>query len=82
MAQATAGVPEVVMNGVTGILTPEGDLKAYADAIARLLSDDGERSAMAKAAHRFVHEERSLTAASKRLETILRKHLGDPDYER
>ncbi|NTF90696.1 glycosyltransferase family 4 protein [Agrobacterium rhizogenes] len=82
VAQATAGVPEVVMNGVTGILTPEGDLKAYADAIARLLSDDGERSAMAKAAHRFVHEERSLTAASKRLETILRKHLGDPYYER
>ncbi|NTG51163.1 glycosyltransferase family 4 protein [Agrobacterium rhizogenes] len=82
VAQATAGVPEVVMNGVTGILTPEGDLKAYADAIAQLLSDERKRSAMAKATHRFVHEERSLTAASKRLETILRKHLGDPYYER
>jgi glycosyltransferase involved in cell wall biosynthesis len=70
------------MNAVTGILTPEGDLRAYADAIARLLDDDRSRQAMAKAAHRFVHEERSLIAASKRLETILRKHLGDPYYER
>ena len=82
IAQATAGVPEVVMNGITGILTPAGDLEAYADAIARLLGDDGERRAMAKAAYRFVHEERSLTAASKRLETILRKYLGDTYYER
>ncbi len=82
VAQATAGVPEVVINGVTGILTPEGDLKAHADAIARLLGDDRERNAMARAAHRFVHDERSLTGASKRLETILRKHLGDAYYER
>ncbi|QND45176.1 glycosyltransferase family 4 protein (plasmid) [Rhizobium lusitanum] len=82
VAQATAGVPEVVMNGVTGILTPDGDLKTYADAIARLLGDDGERLAMAKAAYRFVHEERSLIAASRRLEAILRKHLGDTYYDR
>ncbi|WP_184358524.1 glycosyltransferase family 4 protein [Rhizobium sp. BK602] len=82
VAQATAGVPEVVMDEVTGLLTPDGDLRAYADAIARLLDDDRERQAMAKAAHRFVHEERSLTAASARLETILRKHLGETYYER
>ncbi|MBB3456173.1 glycosyltransferase involved in cell wall biosynthesis [Rhizobium sp. BK313] len=82
VAQATAGVPEVVTANVTGFLTPEGDLKAYADAIACLLDDDQKRRAMGKAAYRFVHEERSLTAASKQLETILRKHLGDPYYER
>ncbi|MDL2401364.1 glycosyltransferase family 4 protein [Rhizobium mayense] len=82
VAQATAGVPEVVMEGVTGLLAPEGDLKAYADAIARLLDDDLKRWAMGDAAYRFVHENRSLTAASKRLETILRKHLGDSYYER
>jgi glycosyltransferase involved in cell wall biosynthesis len=82
VAQATAGVPEVVMDAVTGFLTVEGDPKAYADAIARLLDDDLKRRAMGKAAYRFVHEERSLTAASKRLETILRKHLGDSYYER
>ncbi|AVA25281.1 glycosyltransferase family 4 protein [Rhizobium sp. NXC24] len=82
IAQATAGVPEVVVDGVTGFLTPEGDLSAQADAIARLLGDDQKRRAMGKAAYRFVHHERSLTAASKRLEAILRKHLGDSYYER
>ncbi|WFU12512.1 glycosyltransferase family 4 protein (plasmid) [Rhizobium sp. CB3090] len=82
VAQATAGVPEVVMNDVTGFLTPEGDRRAYADAIVRLLDDDRKCRAMGKAAYRFVHEERSLTAASKRVEAILRKHLGDSYYER
>ncbi|MFS8046169.1 glycosyltransferase family 4 protein [Rhizobium sp. BR 314] len=82
VAQATAGVPEVVLAGKTGLLTPEGDIGAYAHAVAELLSDQGKRQAMADAAHTFVHEERSLTAASKQLETILRKHLGDTYYER
>ena len=82
VAQATAGVPEVVMDGITGLLTPAGDLKAYADAIAQLLNDEEQRRIMAEAAHGFVHRERSLSAAAKRLEIILRKHLGDTYYER
>ncbi|AYG69416.1 MULTISPECIES: glycosyltransferase family 4 protein [unclassified Rhizobium] len=82
IAQATAGVPEVAMAGKTGLLTPEGDLEAYADAISRLLGDQHQRQAMADAAYSFVHQERSLSAASKRLETILRNYLGDTHYER
>lgn len=82
VAQATAGVPEVVVADKTGLLTPAGDLRAYADAIARLLNDEKRRQTMAQAAHCFVHQERSLSAASKHLETILRKHLGDTYYER
>ena len=77
VAQATAGVPEVVNDGVTGWLTPDGDLRAFAEAITRLLDDAEERREMGVAAHRFVHGERSLAAASERLQTILRKHLGD-----
>ncbi len=82
VAQATAGVPEVVMADRTGLLTPEGDIKAYAGAIAALLNDPSRRQAMTEAAYDFVHQERSLPAASKRLETILRKYLGDTYYER
>ncbi len=82
VAQATAGVPEVVVANKTGLLTPEGDVAAYAEAIAQLLNDHDRRRAMAEAAHDFVHHERSLTAASRRLETILRKYLGDTYYER
>lgn len=82
VAQATAGVPEVVMADKTGLLTPDGNIEAYAGAIAQLLNDPSRRQAMADAAYDFVHHERSLPAASKRLETILRNHLGDTYYER
>ncbi|MGY5774925.1 glycosyltransferase family 4 protein [Rhizobium sp. LEGMi135b] len=82
VAQATAGVPEVVMTGKTGLLTPDGDIGAYAGAIAQLLNDQNLRQTMADVAYDFVHHERSLPAASKRLETILRNHLGDTYYER
>ncbi|GAC1042924.1 glycosyltransferase family 4 protein [Rhizobium sp. No.120] len=82
VAQATAGVPEVVMAGMTGLLTQEGDIEAYAGAIAELLNDASRHRAMANAAYDFVHQERSLPAASRRLETILRTYLGDAYYER
>ena len=71
VAQETAGVPEVVRDGETGILTAPGNIDAYASAVARLLADDEERQAMSRAARRFVLEERSLDAAASRLDGIL-----------
>jgi glycosyltransferase involved in cell wall biosynthesis len=70
VAQDTAGVPEVVRNGETGILTPSGDIEAFSSAIARLLSDPDERRTMGEAARRFVNRERSLDAAATRLEAL------------
>jgi glycosyltransferase involved in cell wall biosynthesis len=71
VAQDTAGVPEVVRNGETGILTPSGDIEAFSSAIARLLSNQNERRAMGEAARRFVNRERSLDATAARLEAML-----------
>jgi glycosyltransferase involved in cell wall biosynthesis len=76
VAQSTAGVPEIVVDGVTGLLTPEGDVKALSQAIALLLADGTRRREMGEAAFRFVHEERSLSVASQRLDAILRQYLG------
>jgi len=73
VAQAVAGVPEVVRDGETGLLTPANDVDAYAAAIGRLLADDALRDRMGVAAQRFVIEERSLPAAAARLDQILRK---------
>lgn len=81
VAQATAGVPEVVIDGRTGLLTPDGDIKAFAEAVGTMLDDDTKRREMGAAASRFVHGERSLAVASKSLDLILRQYLGD-DYER
>ncbi|MBT9371800.1 glycosyltransferase family 4 protein [Rhizobium sp. CSW-27] len=75
VAEKVAGVPEVVEHGTTGVLTPPGDVEAYADAVARLLSNPAERDRLAAGARRFVAETRSIDAAAKRLDTILRHTL-------
>jgi glycosyltransferase involved in cell wall biosynthesis len=72
VAQATAGVPAVVRHGKTGLLTPEGDVHAYAAAIRELLIDDTKRKAYGSAAREFVLEERSLRLAAVKLGLILR----------
>ncbi|MBY5435405.1 glycosyltransferase family 4 protein [Rhizobium leguminosarum] len=72
VAQETAGVPAVVEAGVTGLLTPDGDITAYAEAVAALLDDRQRRDAMGQAARRFVLAERSLSTAARVLNGIVR----------
>lgn len=76
VAQSTAGVPAVVRSGETGILTPEGDVAAYATAIRSLLTNDVKRQAYGRAARHFVLEHRSLTRAAQRLAAILRETMA------
>ncbi|MFZ5673890.1 MAG: glycosyltransferase family 4 protein [Pseudomonadota bacterium] len=71
VAQETAGVPAVVRDGETGLLTPEGDVDAYAAAVRALLTDHARREAYGRAARAFVLEERSLTRAAQRLASLL-----------
>lgn len=75
VAQNTAGVPEVVKDGETGILTPDGDVGAFAVAMRALIEDPALRLRLGAAAARFVHEERSFPAATRRLRTIFDEHL-------
>jgi glycosyltransferase involved in cell wall biosynthesis len=49
-AYAVAGVPEIVVDGVTGLLIPGGHRAALAAAATRLLGDEGARRAMGEAA--------------------------------
>ncbi len=76
VAQDTAGVPEVVQSGLTGLLTTEGDIAAYASAISELLDDASKRTEMANAARRFVLAERSLAIAAKSIDEILCRYTG------
>lgn len=71
VAEKVAGVPEVVKSGTTGLLTPENDTAAYAEAIRTLLGDDRQREELAEAARRFVIDERSLENAATKLNHIL-----------
>ncbi|TCM58253.1 glycosyltransferase involved in cell wall biosynthesis [Rhizobium sp. PP-F2F-G48] len=75
VAQAIAGVPEVVQHGRTGALTPAGDVEAYAGAIAAFLADETRRQAMGAEARLFAGRERALAPAAVRLADILDGHV-------
>lgn len=70
VAQAVAGVPEVVRDGVTGLLVPAGDDAGLAAAIARLAQGDEARR-FGAAAREFVLSECSIDGAARRLGAIL-----------
>jgi glycosyltransferase involved in cell wall biosynthesis len=62
VAGRTGGVPTVVADGVSGLLTPVGDAPAFAAAVARLLDDPAERARLAAAARDRIaahHDERA-----------------------
>ena len=61
------GVPDVVLDGRTGLLAPPGDEAAFAGRLRELLIDPARRSAMGAAAERFVSSERGVDGAAKQL---------------
>jgi glycosyltransferase involved in cell wall biosynthesis len=66
VAGRTGGVPAVVTDGVTGLLTPVGDHVAFAGAVSQLLERPAERARLAAgAASRIVahHDERAAAHA-------------------
>jgi glycosyltransferase involved in cell wall biosynthesis len=54
VATRVAGIPEVVENGVTGLLVPSADVAALGSALARLVSDRELRKTLGVAAAAFV----------------------------
>ena len=54
VASDVHGIPDVVVHGETGILTPPRDVEAIADAIARLIADPELRRTMGAAGRSFV----------------------------
>lgn len=57
VASNVGGLPEVVEDGVTGLLVPPGDVKALADSLARLLRDPELRARMGRAGQERVRSE-------------------------
>ena len=71
IAGNTGGVPAVVTDGETGILTPPGDAIAFAAALRSLLSAPVRRRAMGQAAAEKVKVVHSIENAGRRLDEIL-----------
>lgn len=57
VASRLSGVDEAVLDGKTGLLVPDGDVSALADAIARLQADTRLRRELGRAAHERVARE-------------------------
>lgn len=60
VAFSHGALPEIVEEGVGGLLAPPGDEEALAQAVLALLSDEGRRAAMGQAGR--THVERAFTA--------------------
>jgi glycosyltransferase involved in cell wall biosynthesis len=56
VAARCGGIPEVVDDGVTGLLVEPGDTGAFASAVIRLLADPALRSRLGRAGRRRVEE--------------------------
>ncbi len=54
VATRVAGIPEVVQDGVTGLLVPPADVPSLGSAIARVIGDPALSHAMGSAASAFV----------------------------
>jgi glycosyltransferase involved in cell wall biosynthesis len=68
---AVRGVPDVVLDGRTGVLVPFGDEDAFGAGLRELLADPERRKRLGAEAARYVAQERSLQAASARLGAAL-----------
>ncbi len=71
----TFGVPDVVADGISGFLAPEGDAEAFATALARLLDTPGLSARMGAAARAHILDRHGLTAGSTRLDALLGQAL-------
>jgi glycosyltransferase involved in cell wall biosynthesis len=72
VAGRTGGVPAVVADGVTGLLTPVGDAAAFAAAVTRLLDDPAERARLGQAASRRIAAHHDVRAAAHALAVALK----------
>jgi glycosyltransferase involved in cell wall biosynthesis len=67
VATTVGGIPEVVEDGVTGLLIPPRDPKALAEKIEVLLADPALRARLGQAAHAAIEKHHSLDAMGERL---------------
>jgi glycosyltransferase involved in cell wall biosynthesis len=67
VATRVSAIPELIEDGVTGLLTPERDSVALGLALQRLIVDPGVRARLGQAGQRRVAEQFSFGAGVNRL---------------
>src|SRR4029079_1649347 len=70
VASDVGGTPEMIENGVTGLLVERDNPVALAEAVVRLLTDHAFADTIARAAHELVHERFCVELMVKAIEEI------------
>jgi len=82
VATRGGGVPEIVQDGVTGLLVPMGDVPAMAKAICTILSDPERAMAMGIEGRARVLRHFTVSGTARRLESVFLKILKRTDDTR
>jgi glycosyltransferase involved in cell wall biosynthesis len=72
-----AGIPDLTIDGVDGLLVPHGDTRAWARAIERLLDEPGLAARLADAARRKVLESFTFARTLERTEAVYRQSIAE-----
>lgn len=78
VAGRTGGVPDVVRDGVSGLLPPVGDALAFSESVAVLLGDPVRRAAFAASAARIARTEHDVASAVRTLDAVVGFALTTP----
>ena len=78
VAGRTGGVPDIVRDGDTGVLTPVGDAAAFAAALRGLLDDPARRVAYGERARLLTATENDIAVAAAALDRILTETAKAP----
>jgi alpha-maltose-1-phosphate synthase len=76
---AINAIPEIVRDGETGILVPQGDVPALVAALRALVSSPEKRGAMGEAARRRIEATASVDGYGERLASLIRSVAGGRD---
>jgi colanic acid/amylovoran biosynthesis glycosyltransferase len=76
VATRITGIPELIRDGVDGLLVTPSDSDELADSIARLIDNPALRRRLAEAGHRRVQDKYQLAANVARLSEIFRRRLA------
>jgi glycosyltransferase involved in cell wall biosynthesis len=79
VASAVGPIPEIVVDGVTGLLVPPGDSAALAEAITRLLRDPDLAAAYGRAGRARVERELRVETMVTRTEALYDELLSRPE---
>jgi glycosyltransferase involved in cell wall biosynthesis len=76
VAAAVGGIPEVITDGLDGLLVPPADPAALAAAVVRLIRDPGLRERIGEAGYRTVADRFSIDAQVRRVEEVYDEELA------